>query len=51
MKFFIRTYSGEEMTDKPCEAKNIDEAILTSKVGETIHVCRHEEGLSCTLLK
>jgi hypothetical protein len=47
MKIFIQTTKDEIVTEK--EVVNILTAKIYRKDGEKIHVCRHEEGLPCSL--
>lgn len=48
MKFLKQTITGVGEEAVKTEAE-IDEKDI--KAGDTIHVCRHEEGLPCSLLK
>ena len=49
MKIFIQsTNELEEKTEK--EVESINEALVQQKTGEKIHICRHDEGLPCSLV-
>jgi hypothetical protein len=47
MKIFKITYEGEGEDLKKIETEVTDGVI---KKGEIIHICRHEEGLPCTIV-
>ena len=40
MKYFKQTIENEEKISTPILTKDI-------KIGDDIHICRHEEGLPC----
>ena len=48
MKFFKQTITGVGENEVKTESEILEKDI---KAGEVIHVCRHEEGLPCSLLK
>jgi len=53
MKFYIRTYDKtdkEDVKTSEKEIESINEALVQVKAGEKIHICRHEEGLPCSLV-
>jgi hypothetical protein len=53
MKIYIRSYDTKDkdnikITEKQVE--NINEALVQVKPTERIHICRHDEGRSCSLI-
>ena len=47
MKIFLRSYDKEKFTEK--EVESVNEALVLKKETEKIHICRHDEGLPCSL--
>ena len=54
MKIKIRTYDLAALESEPSfserEVKDLATAEKEIKVGEKIHICRHDEGKSCSLI-
>ena len=54
MKYFIRTTTlGEKEEDTKVTEKpvlSLSAAKVELKPGEKLHICRHEEGLPCSLI-
>jgi hypothetical protein len=48
MKFFKQTITGVGEEAVKTETEILEKDI---KAEDTIHICRHEEGLQCSLLK
>lgn len=48
MKFYLRSYDKEEMFEK--EVSSLNAALTDKKEGEKLHICRHDEGLPCSIV-
>jgi len=49
MKILIRSTDGENTTER--EVSKLESANVELMENEILHICRHEEGLPCSLSK